>query len=335
MAYIGNQPASAFASTEKQTITGNGTTGPYALTHEVSAATDIACFVNNVRQEPGVAYTVSGNQMTMTGNVASTDDFYVVYIGRVVGTATHPSNAALVAASGTFNGDVSATVATSRRLQVGKENITQAYPNANNGYIADFQGDPSSGQTYISIAAPNVASLGSGGTILGEDQTDTYLYQRTTKHMKFGTNDLNRLIIDGSAGHVTMPYQPAFEVRRSGGTINVGSNAANYAANAIELNRGNHYNSSTHRFIAPVAGVYSFYFWAIHAGMNTGVLQIRVNGTVLAYGHTTGPSGQWSTSTVPLIDNLVANDYVEAWWANGTGSFHGSPYTAFGGYLIG
>ena len=57
MAYIGNQPASAFASTEKQTITGNGTTGPNALTHEVAAATDIACFVNNVRQEPGVAYT--------------------------------------------------------------------------------------------------------------------------------------------------------------------------------------------------------------------------------------------------------------------------------------
>ena len=95
MAYIGNQPASAFASTEKQTITGNGTTGPYALTHEVAAATDIACFVNNVRQEPGVAYTVSGNQMTMTGNVASTDDFYVVYIGRVVGTVNHPANAPL------------------------------------------------------------------------------------------------------------------------------------------------------------------------------------------------------------------------------------------------
>ena len=106
MAYIGNQPASAFASTEKQTITGNGTTGPYALTHEVAAATDIACFVNNVRQEPGVAYTVSGNQMTMTGNVTGTDDFYVVYLGRVVGTVAHPANSGLAATSGTFTGDL-------------------------------------------------------------------------------------------------------------------------------------------------------------------------------------------------------------------------------------
>ena len=112
MAYIGNQPASAFASTEKQTITGNGTTGPYALTHEVAAATDIACFVNNVRQEPGVAYTVSGNQMTMTGNVASTDDFYVVYLGRVVGTVAHPANSGLAATSGTFSGDLTVDTST-------------------------------------------------------------------------------------------------------------------------------------------------------------------------------------------------------------------------------
>ena len=125
MAYIGNQPASAFASTEKQTITGNGTAGPYALTHEVAAATDIACFVNNVRQEPGVAYTVSGNQMTMTGNVASTDDFYVVYIGRVVGTVAHPANSGLAATSGTFSGDLTVNTntlhvdATNNRVGVG------------------------------------------------------------------------------------------------------------------------------------------------------------------------------------------------------------------------
>ena len=43
--------------------------------------------MNNVRQEPGVAYTVSGTALTMTGNVASTDDFYVVYQGKAIQTS--------------------------------------------------------------------------------------------------------------------------------------------------------------------------------------------------------------------------------------------------------
>ena len=42
----------------------------------------------------------------MTGDVETTDDFYVVFQGKSIGTATHPANNALEAASGTFTGDV-------------------------------------------------------------------------------------------------------------------------------------------------------------------------------------------------------------------------------------
>ena len=105
MAYLGNTPASRFTSMDKQTITGNGGTS-YALDHAVGSEQEIEVFVNNVRQEPSVAYTVAGTALTMTGNVASTDNFYVVYQGKAQQGVTHPSNSALVATTGTFSSNV-------------------------------------------------------------------------------------------------------------------------------------------------------------------------------------------------------------------------------------
>lgn len=106
MAYLGNTPASRFSAMDKQTITGDGTTGPYTLDFSVGSETEIEVFVNNVRQEPSVAYTVLGTALTMTGNVASTDDFYVVFQGKAQQTVTHPSGSALQATTGTFSSNV-------------------------------------------------------------------------------------------------------------------------------------------------------------------------------------------------------------------------------------
>ena len=91
MGYIGNQTTNSYTSLDKQTITGNGGTS-YTLTHAVANNNEIEVFVNNVRQEPAVAYSVAGTALTMTGNVVSTDDFYVVYQGKATGTITPPSN---------------------------------------------------------------------------------------------------------------------------------------------------------------------------------------------------------------------------------------------------
>ena len=74
---------------DKQTITGDGGAS-YTLTHAVANAQEIEVFVNNVRQEAGVAYTVAGTALSMTGNVASTDDFYVIYQGKALQTVVPP-----------------------------------------------------------------------------------------------------------------------------------------------------------------------------------------------------------------------------------------------------
>ena len=91
MGYVGNQTTNSFTSMAKQDITGNGGAN-YTLSHAVANEQEIEVFVNNVRQEGGVgkAYTVSGTALTMTGNVTSSDIFYVVYQGKAVGSIVPP-----------------------------------------------------------------------------------------------------------------------------------------------------------------------------------------------------------------------------------------------------
>lgn len=92
MAYIGNAAQTAFTSFDKQTITGDGT-ATYTLSHSVANEQEIEVFVNNVRQEggSGKAYTVSGNQITFSENIASTDDCYVVFQGKALQTVVPPA----------------------------------------------------------------------------------------------------------------------------------------------------------------------------------------------------------------------------------------------------
>jgi len=112
MAYIGNPPADRYSSVSYQDLTG-GTGTSFTLDYAVGSANEIEVFVNNVRQEPSVAYTVSGTALTMTGSIASTDDFYVVFQSKAQQTVTHPATHALEATDGTFTGNVSITGTTS------------------------------------------------------------------------------------------------------------------------------------------------------------------------------------------------------------------------------
>lgn len=85
MPFIGIQPTDTFATIDKQVVTGDGSTA-YTLDHPVSSANDLAVFVNNVRQEPAIAYTASASQITFTQALTSSDSCYIIYIGRTYQT---------------------------------------------------------------------------------------------------------------------------------------------------------------------------------------------------------------------------------------------------------
>ena len=106
MPYLGNGLIGAFSAVAYQDLTGGSGTS-FTLNHTVANANEIEVFVNNVRQEPSVAYTVAGTGLTMTGTIASSDDFYVVFQGKAQQTTTLPEN---ITASTTFGGGVTFAV---------------------------------------------------------------------------------------------------------------------------------------------------------------------------------------------------------------------------------
>ncbi len=59
MGYIGSLPPSGFSTSLKQSFSGDNSTTGFTLSRAASSVTDIQVFVDNIRQEPTTAYTVS------------------------------------------------------------------------------------------------------------------------------------------------------------------------------------------------------------------------------------------------------------------------------------
>ena len=109
MPYLGNPLAFAYSAVSYQDLT--GVTGSpvkrgFTLNNSVLNANELEVFVNNVRQEPSVAYTAAGTTLTMTGDVETTDDFYVVYQGMAKQTVTPAASTNLSITDLTLSGEL-------------------------------------------------------------------------------------------------------------------------------------------------------------------------------------------------------------------------------------
>lgn len=203
MGYIGNQTSNSYSSMDKQTITGNGGAS-YTLTHAVANAQEIEVFVNNVRQEAGVAYTVSGTALTMTGNVASTDDFYVIYQGKALQTVVPPDGSVTNAkidtmAASKLTGalpaiDGSALTSVSSLTSAGRQSLASS-----NGYT--WTGIPSTAKRIIVVYRLyfTQSSTQDKSTILrvGNGSIVTSGYETVSSYIDQSANDQSQLETSG------------------------------------------------------------------------------------------------------------------------------------------
>ena len=91
MPYLGNAPAEAYTSTVKNSFNGDGSTTAFTLS-QPSTANNLRVVVENVIQDPTVAYTVSGTTLTFTSAPpVGTDNIYAVHLGPATMTAVPPS----------------------------------------------------------------------------------------------------------------------------------------------------------------------------------------------------------------------------------------------------
>ena len=113
MPFIGTplDTRNTFQSLQGKRFDGDGSTTDFTLDVAPSSTLDIEVFVENVRQDPNSAYTLSGTTLSFTGAPPSgTNNIYVVHQAKAVGTievpATYKSDAQTISGARTFNGGV-------------------------------------------------------------------------------------------------------------------------------------------------------------------------------------------------------------------------------------
>ena len=80
MAYIGSNAPTGFSTSAKDTFSGDNSTVAFTMSRGQSTANDVQVFVDNVRQEPVIAYNVSGATLTFTeAPPTGTNNIYCVH----------------------------------------------------------------------------------------------------------------------------------------------------------------------------------------------------------------------------------------------------------------
>ena len=91
MAYLGASPPAVFSAPTKDVFSGNGETKDFTLGKSAGGANAIEVFVENVRQEPNVAYTVNDKTLTFTSAPASgSSNIYVINKSTIIGNGLIP-----------------------------------------------------------------------------------------------------------------------------------------------------------------------------------------------------------------------------------------------------
>ena len=91
MPYLGNEPAVAYTSTTKDSFSGDASTTDFTLSKSANVNA-VRVVVENVVQDPGVAYTCSGTTLTFTSAPPTgTNNIYVVHLGPPAATVAPPS----------------------------------------------------------------------------------------------------------------------------------------------------------------------------------------------------------------------------------------------------
>jgi hypothetical protein len=149
MPYLGNEPATAFTSTTKDTFSGDASTTDFTMS-KAANVNAVRVVVENVVQNPTVAYTCSGTTLSFTSAPPTgTNNIYVVHLGPPAATIAPPTtinNATTFTGGVTFKNESPEdtdggreSILTFKGVQSGEEESTLAQIQASHDGTSDDQ----------------------------------------------------------------------------------------------------------------------------------------------------------------------------------------------------
>ena len=218
MAYIGIQPAEKFTSFATQEFSTSATTS-YTLDHAVANETEIALFVNNVRQQPGSgkAYTASGTALTLSAATASTDTMYCIFLGRALQTVTPATNSVTSAMTNFFNASTSsADLGTGLHVKSGDSSVSSLSVSHDELVVE------SDGNVGISIIGGTSSTMGVAFGDSGDNDIGRINYVHSDNSMRFINNATENVRVHSNG------------VMAANAGIALGVGTANTASNVLD-----------------------------------------------------------------------------------------------------
>ena len=179
---------------------------------------------------------------------------------------------------------------------------------------------------------------------MNTDSNEGRIGTYSNHNLSFLTNNSSRMTVDTS-GRVTKPFQPAFRARKTASqTIQNNSADIKVTFDTADTNIGSHYNTSTSRFTAPVAGWYHFNAFFMYESFPTdwaySFIRFVLNGSSsnseIMYGRI--PSGSnYLTLCASTYYYLSVNDYFEVFTRIVSGSSNAQirgSFAEFSGMLV-
>lgn len=253
MALLGNKLQQAYSATAKDTFNGDGSTVAFTLSRP-SRTNDVEVFVENVQQEPTVAYAVSGTTLTFTeAPVSGTGNIYVIHRTQATQSLTVNTDditdgaitAAKIADGAVSSTAVSGSANTATDFFALPKGTTAQRPaspdngyiryNTTEGYIEEYRGG-------IWQALSNVFSATGGTETTYEDGGITYKVHTFTSSGTFevlsGTSDADYIIVAGGGGGGGSYQSPGAGGGGAGGFINATSQSFIAGAFSVVVGAG-------------------------------------------------------------------------------------------------
>ena len=200
MAYVGTpiDTANQFQSLQGKRFNGDGSTTDFTLDVAPSSTLDIEVFVENVRQDPNSAYSLSGTTLTFTGAPASgTNNIYVVHQAKAVGTIEVPASNS---GDTTFNG----TITMNGGVVLNEESADVDFRVESNGNANMIKVDGGNDRVGIGLASP-----------LSEFHVDAAAGAATEARVSAGTV-YTKIISDDASGFSAIDYSHDLRFKDAG-----------------------------------------------------------------------------------------------------------------------